>query len=545
MRSKFISDLKQEFSHYPADFPKDLMAGLTVTAVALPLALAFGVSSGANAAAGLITAILAGVIIGALGGGFYQISGPTGAMAAILVSLVAKHGMRGIFLATFLAGVVLCLAGLLRLGRMVSFIPAPVITGFTSGIAVIIALGQVDHFFGVTSQGSTVLEKLASYGRLGFSPDWPTFLIGLFVVLFMVFYPKKWSAYLPSSLAGIVIATAACALLSLDVPTVGTIPASLIATERLHLADLNLASFASLAAPAVSIAMLGMIESLLCGVSAARMTGVPLNSNQELLAQGIGNLLIPFAGGIPATAAIARTSVAIKSGAKTRAAGIIHALGLLLSMLVLSPIMSRIPLTALSGVLMVTAWRMNEKSAIQFYFSRRFKGAIFKYLVTLAATVLFDLTVAILIGVGVGMILMLNQLSDLEISFSRVIPGRIPNSDESFAELHQNTMVCYLSGPLLFANTGQLLGIAERLDNCSTLLLSMRGVSSVDISGGQALIELLERLNQQGVGVYLCALPDRATEMLLRAGIHDQIGADHFFWSVDQALCYLARYQPQ
>lgn len=545
MRSKFIFDLKQEFSHYPADFPKDLMAGLTVTAVALPLALAFGVSSGANAAAGLITAILAGVIIGALGGGFYQISGPTGAMAAILVSLVAKHGMRGIFLATFLAGVVLCLAGLLRLGRMVSFIPAPVITGFTSGIAVIIALGQVDHFFGVTSQGSTVLEKLFSYGRLGFSPDWPTFFIGLFVVFFMVFYPKKWSAYLPSSLAGIVIATAVCALLSLDIPTVGTIPASLIATERLHLADLNLASFASLAAPAVSIAMLGMIESLLCGVSAARMTGVPLNSNQELLAQGIGNLLIPFAGGIPATAAIARTSVAIKSGAKTRAAGMIHALGLLLSMLVLSPIMSRIPLTALSGVLMVTAWRMNEKSAIQFYFSRRFKGAIFKYLVTMAATVIFDLTVAILIGVGVGMILMLNQLSDLEISFSRVIPGRIPNSDEAFAELHQNTMVCYLSGPLLFANTGQLLGIAERLDNCSTLLLSMRGVSSVDISGGQALIELLERLNQQGVGVYLCALPDRATEMLLRAGIHDQIGADHFFWSVDQALCYMARYQPQ
>lgn len=545
MRGKFIADLKQEFANYPADFPKDLMAGLTVTAVALPLALAFGVSSGADAAAGLITAILAGIIIGALGGGFYQISGPTGAMAAILISLVAKHGMRGVFIATFLAGIVLCLSGLFRLGRLVAFIPAPVITGFTSGIAVIIALGQVDHFFGVTSQGTSALEKLLSYTKLGFSPDWPTFAVGLFVVLFMVFYPKKWSTYLPSSLAGIVLATAVCALMAIDVPTVGAIPASLIATDRLHFSDLNFSTIGSFAAPAVSIAMLGMIESLLCGVSAARMTGVPLNSNRELLAQGIGNLLIPFAGGIPATAAIARTSVAIKSGAKTRAAGIIHALGLLLSMLVLAPIMSRIPLSALSGVLLVTAWRMNEKTAIRFYFSRRFKGAMVKYLVTMIATVVFDLTVAILIGVGLGMVLMINRLSDLEVSYSRVMPGRIPNSDEAFAECHQNTMVCYLSGPLLFANSSQLLEITQHLEHCSTLLLSMRGVSSVDISGGQALIELLERLNQQDVAVYLCALPDRATEMLLRAGIHDQIGSDHFFWSVDQALCYIARFQPE
>ena len=377
MLSKFISSLKQEFGGYnAAALTKDLMAGLTVAAVALPLALAFGVSSGADAASGLITAIIAGLIMSLLSGGYYQISGPTGAMAAILMSLVAAYGMDGVFIATLIAGIILLLAGILHLGKLTSFIPAPVITGFTSGIAVIIALGQVDNFFGTHSEGTSAIGKLFSYARLGFSPNLTAVGLGLFVVLFMVFFPKKWNAVVPASLVSIILTTAFSIFMQLDVAVVGEIPKTLIPENRLLLGALNLKTFGALVTPAFSIAILGMIESLLCGASAGRMTGVRLDANQELIAQGVGNILLPFFGGIPATAAIARTSVAIKSGAKTRLTGVFHAVGLLISMFLLAPVMSKIPLAALAGVLMVTAWRMNEWESIRYIFSHKFKGAM-------------------------------------------------------------------------------------------------------------------------------------------------------------------------
>ena len=371
----FAEDLKQEFRGYnSAALMKDLMAGLTVTAVALPLALAFGVSSGADAASGLITAIIAGLVMSLLAGGYYQISGPTGAMAAILTSLVAGYGLDGVFIATLLAGILLLLAGILRLGKLTSFIPAPVITGFTSGIAIVIALGQIDNFFGTHSEGATAIAKLASYGTLSFHPNLTSVGIGLFVVLFMVFFPKKWNAVVPASLVSIILTTAFSIFMGLDVPVVGTIPQTLFPEKRLVFSALDLSTITNLIMPAFSIAILGMIESLLCGASAGQMTGVRLKSNQELIAQGVGNILLPFFGGIPATAAIARTSVAIRSGAKTRLTGMFHAVGLLISMFLLAPVMSQIPMAALAGVLMVTAWRMNEWNSILYMFSHKFKG---------------------------------------------------------------------------------------------------------------------------------------------------------------------------
>lgn len=282
--------------------------------MALPLALAFGVSSGATAAAGLVTAIIAGLVIGAFSGGFYQISGPTGAMAAILMSVIAGYGLQGVFAATLIAGVLLVLCGIFHIGRLTSFIPAPVITGFTSGIAVIIAMGQIDNFFGVASEGSSAVQKLFSYGRLGFPVNLQAVLLGMFVVLFMVFFPKKWNAVVPASFLSIIIATVISVVMKLDVETVGAIPKTLFLEDRLDIAALNLQDIKGLFGPAVSIAMLGMIESLLCGASAGKMANVRLNSDQELVAQGIGNIILPFFGGIPATAAIARTSVALKPG---------------------------------------------------------------------------------------------------------------------------------------------------------------------------------------------------------------------------------------
>lgn len=228
MLSNYIQCLKREFHGYnAAKLMKDVLAGLTVTAVALPLALAFGVSSGADAASGLITAIVAGLVMSMLAGDFYQISGPTGAMAAILMSVVARYQLQGVFIATFIAGILLLLAGIFHLGRLTACIPAPVITGFTSGISIIIALGQVDNFFGVVSKGDTAIEKLLSYRTLGFSPNLTAFGIGLFVILFMCFFPKKWNAVVPASLVSIIAATVLSTALGLDVAVVGTIPQTL------------------------------------------------------------------------------------------------------------------------------------------------------------------------------------------------------------------------------------------------------------------------------------------------------------------------------
>lgn len=512
------------------------MAGLTVAAVALPLALAFGVSSGATAASGLLTAIISGFFISLLGGAFYQISGPTGAMAAILMSIIAQYGMAGVFTATIMAGILLVLAGIFRLGRVTAYIPMPVIAGFTSGIAVIIALGQLDNLFGVKSVGSSAIEKFTSYFTNGFSPNWISVAIGALVILFMIFYPKKWNAVVPASLVSIILATAAVMIFSLDVASVGAIPSSLLLEERFTFADFNISDVQGLISPAISIAALGMVESLLCGASAGRMTGVRLDNDRELIAQGIGNILAPLFGGIPATAAIARTSVAIKSGAQTRLTGIFHAIVLLISMLALGPVMARIPLSALAGVLLVTAWRMNEWSTIKYIFKRKFKGAILKFLATMVATIIFDLTVAIVIGVVIALVLLVQRLSKLEINYDEVNPERLKNNSVHLDEIYNNAEVAYITGAVIFANTQMISDMAEHFQDKSAVLFSMRGTSYMDISGAQAFLELVEALKEKEISVSICGVSDTVREMMDKSGISECAGEDSFYWSVERAL---------
>ncbi len=476
---KFLVLLQNEFRGYNGTkLQKDVMAGITVAAVALPLALAFGVSSGADAQAGLITAVIAGLVIGSLSGGFYQISGPTGAMAAILMSIVASQGMQGVFLATFLAGLFLLIAGIFRLGALTSFIPAPVITGFTSGIAIIIALGQVDNLFGVHSKGSNVIEKMASYQELGFSPATATWLMGLLVILGLVFYPKSWNQKIPGSLVLIILCTAVMVLFDLPIATVGRIPQTLIGEQRLHL-GFTLKELQAVLMPAISIALLGMVESLLCGASAGRMANQPLDSNQELVAQGIGNLILPFFGGIPATAAIARTSVALKSGAQTRLAGIVHALVLFLSMILLGPIMSQIPMPALAGVLIVTAWRMNEWHTIRELFAKRNWAAISLFLLTMICTVVFDLSIAIVIGVIGGCIFFIWKSAAITISVDRIDWARmnLPQTEKL-----KNWSVVYISGPLFFMSAEKLKSTLAGLQEHDGIIFSMRGVPNIDLT---------------------------------------------------------------
>lgn len=535
MIKKYLFDLRNEFKGYNVNtLVKDLLAGLTVAAVALPLALAFGVSSGADAAAGLITAIIAGLLIGTLSGASYQISGPTGAMSAILISLSTVYGLQGVFIASFLSGVMLVIASLFKFGKIVSFIPTSVITGFTSGIAIIIATGQIDNFFGTTSIGENTIEKLMSYFELGFPIEYTSVLFGVLVIAIMILWPKKWGSVFPSSLAGIIIALIVNLVFNFEVAEVGAIPSTLLPDVRLNLASIDLSSVNRLIFPAVSIAALGMIESLLCGASAGKMKNEKLDADRELMAQGIGNMVIPFFGGVPATAAIARTSVAIKAGGQTRLVSVFHAIVLLISMFLLGPLMSKIPMAALAGVLIMTAWRMNEWHEIKGLFKHKVKSSIAQFLITMLATVVFDLTVAIVIGVFLSMILFVAKNADLSVETSKIEFDRI---DEKLVHHHEDTKVIYLSGPVFFGTQEQISNeVMSQLNHTKAIIFSMRGVPSIDDSGIHEFEEIINLCRSMNIRVIFCGIQKRVIEQMYRNDFINQIGEDNMCWDVVQAL---------
>lgn len=536
MFSKFVADLKTEFKGYNSkSFSKDLMAGLTVTAVALPLALAFGVSCGADAAAGLITAIVAGIVIGALSGGSFQISGPTGAMTAILIAVVAKFGIQGVFIASFFAGVILIIAAVLKLGKLVSFIPSAVITGFTSGIAIIIALGQIDNFFGVTSKGENAIQKIGSYFQNGFAINWYAVAIAVFVVLIMAFYPKKWNAKFPSSLAAIIITVIINMIFQLPLNVVGVIPKTLFPENRLDILNIPFGQITEFLVPAISIAALCMIESLLCGASAGRMKNEKLDADRELLSQGIGNIILPFFGGVPATAAIARTSVAIKSGGKTRITSIIHSLGLLISMFLLGGVMSQIPLSALAGVLMVTAFRMNEWDSIRYIFKGKFRASIAQFLITMVATVVFDLTIAIVIGVGVSILVFVVKIANVEIDIADIDCDKLDIDTQNMHKA-QHIKVMYITGPIFFGSVEKIQNEINQLEGFHTIIFSMRGVPMIDAGAAHTILETVEALHLERKSVLFCGLQNKPKKVLQRAGVVDLVGEHNLYWDAQTAI---------
>ncbi|HEY8599391.1 MAG TPA: SulP family inorganic anion transporter [Thermomicrobiales bacterium] len=531
---------RQEFGGYSRErFGRDLVAGLTVAAVALPLALAFGVASGATAAAGLVTAIIAGFVIGALSGAPYQISGPTGAMSAVLIVIAQEYGLRGLWLAGLLAGLIVLALGLFRLGRIINFIPAPVITGFTSGIALVIAIGQIDNFLGVQTPGNaSSARKLLGY----FSGTLPPINIhavicALGVMATMIILPRfRWGARLPAALLGIVVVTALAALLGWPVTLIGTIPATLILPDRYIPARADLDLLSPLLGPAVAIAALGAIESLLAGVVAGRMTGQKLAVNQELVAQGVGNILLPFFGGVPATAAIARMSVGVKAGGVTRLVSVIHALTLLAGALLLGSTIGRIPLAALAGVLLVTAFRMNEWHVIRFYVARRLSAPLLVLLVTMLATMALDLTQAIVVGVGVSLLLFLNQVSRLEIVSAPVDWARLRAGGLSLNGEVDGIEVVYISGSLYFGATGQLTTELERLHHPRAIILSMRGVPLIDASSLHAIEHFWREQAVHGGALFICGLQPPVRKMFDRAGLTAAIGPERFHWSATEAI---------
>lgn len=536
---------QEEFRGYNlSKFQRDLLAGITVAAVALPLALAFGVASGATAAAGLVTAILAGVLIGGFGGAGYQISGPTGAMSAVLIVLASRYGVEGVWAAGVMAGIMILLLGIFNLGQIVNFIPSAVIAGFTSGIAVIIFIGQIDNLLGIhTEAAENALVRLIAYLRFDFAPNAAALGLSLLVIGIMVLWPKRLNARFPGSLLGLIAATAAALLFSLDVPVIGSIPQTILLDERLLPASIPWEHLSELVMPALSIAALGAIESLLCGTVAGRMTGTKMASSQELIAQGMGNIIIPFFGGVPATAAIARTSVAIKSGGATRVVSLVHSAALLLAALALAPVISRVPLAALGGVLAVTAWRMNEWDEIRDIFHRRFKSAMFAFVSTLVATVALDLTQAIILGVGLSALIFVFQSSRAQIMFAPVSAEKMRADGYEMQYDASRIMVVYIVGPLFFGTVNTFNTVLEKLNGNEDIILSLRTVPLLDTTGIRAIEDLIERLEREGRRVYLSGLTEPVRAYLERAGVIRHLGEERIFWSAYEAIMAADHYR--
>lgn len=527
---------RQEFSGYSRrDGQRDLIAGLTVAAVALPLALAFGVASGSTPAAGLVTAVVGGFLIGLLSGAPYQISGPTGAMSAVLIVIAQEHGLRGLWIAGVMSAIMILAIGLLKLGRIVNLIPAPVITGFTSGIALVIAIGQIDNFLGIsTPSHERSAEKLIAYVTDPVpTPDWQAILCGLIVIAAMIGIPRVVKAPgVPTALIGIAIATAVSWLAGFDAKAIGEVPAGIILSDRYTPSSDDLELMKQLLVPAISIALLGSIESLLCGVVAGRMTGKKLAVNQELIAQGIGNLVLPFVGGVPATAAIARTSVGVKAGGTSRLVALIHSVALLLGSLFLANLISHIPMAALAGVLFVTAWRMNEWHEIRYFVDRRLKGAIATFAITMIATVALDLTQAIVVGLVLSLAIFLAQIARLDVNIAPVDWAKLGITPLP----PQDAQVIYVSGPLFFGSVNQLVEKIESIPFAETLILSMRGVPMSDVSSVQAIEHLWHEHVKAGGTVYVTGLQPSVRRLFDRVGLVHEMGEAQFLWSADQAI---------
>lgn len=532
--SHYAKIFRNEFKGYNSKyFINDLTAGITVGAVALPLALAFGAASvdqdhlAVGIAGGLITAIIAGIISGLLGGGSFQISGPTGAMAVILGTIVSgEYGLQGMFMATFISGIILLVAGLLRFGRFVQFIPKPVVTGFTSGIALVIAIGQLGNAFGVNAAGEGTVGKVMTFISSIKDTSFPTLGVAALVVVIMALYPKKLSKYVPSSLVAIIIATAAVKITGLDVKTIGSIPSSIINSEVLNIASVDIPMLSSIAKYAITIALLGMIESLLCGTAAASMKKEKFDSNVELIAQGIANMAVPFAGGVPSTAAIARTSVAIKSGCRTRLTSVFQSVFLILCMFVLAPLIGMVPYSALAGVLFVTAFKMNDIKTIKSYITHGLKDALVLCFVTMAATVVLDLTYAIVIGVALSMIITISKLADINVNIE----------EETLIE-DKDAAIVYSVGAYFFANGKQLKKAIEKCEkHYDTYILSFRGVVFVDISAETEFLEAIEYIRSIGSDFCFVGLNSDINSALEKIGFQETVGREHFYPNLEDLV---------
>ncbi len=532
--------------HYTfAKFKKDLIAGITVGVVALPLAMAFGIASGVTPISGLYTAIIAGFVISLLGGSFFQIGGPTGAFVIVIYAVVAQLGLNGLMISTILAGLILLIAAFFRLGNLIKYIPYPLIIGFTTGIAFVIFFSQIKDFFGLQIDKLPVDFFAKCIALFSAFPTWhpPTFAVALGTLVLIILI-RKFFPVLPWGISSIVVATAIAWGFHLPVETIqdrfGEIPSTL---PSFTLPDFmtGFAAWDKIVPAAFTIAFLAGIESLLSAVVADGMTGRRHKSNCELMAQGIANIGSALFGGIPATGAIARTATNIKSGAQSPVAGMIHALTLLLIVLVCAPIVSQIPIAALSAVLVMVAWNMSELGHFRHLFKAPL-GDVAVLLTTFLLTIVVDLIVAIEIGMILAAFLFMKRISDLSgvVSLKSLNEenGEKPDPDAIETKRVPSGVEVYeIDGLFFFSLADTLKGVLSNMEAPpKVFILRLRKVPMIDASGMHALGEFYHKCAKEKTTLILSGVNPPVLKSLKKFGLVELIGQPQIFPHIDPAL---------
>ena len=549
----FKPKLVSALSHYSMEkFKADLIAGIVVGIVALPLAIAFGIASGVSPTVGLITAIIGGFIVSAAGGCSVQIGGPTGAFIVIVYNIIANFGLEGLAVATFMAGLILVALGVFRLGTVIKFIPYPIVVGFTAGIALTIFSTQINDFLGLGLKNvpSEFLPKWGMYlSNLG-NINWTTLAVGLAALAVIILTPKV-SRRLPGALIAIILVTAVVTLVpGIEVETIGdrfgSLPTDI---PQPHGFELTMANINRLLPSAFTIAILGAIESLLSATVADGVTGSRTNSNTELIGQGMANIIVPFFGGIPVTGAIARTMTNITNGGRTPVAGIIHAVVLFLIFLFMMPLINLVPMSCLAAVLIVVAYNMSGWRTIRGILHNP-KSDISVLAVTFLLTVIFDLTIAIEMGLMLAIILFLRRV--MENTEIKVYSEQLDIAEGSETTVHEvlnvnpGVEVYEIDGPFFY-------GVATKFDEMmrSTLgrkpkvrIIRMRKVPFIDSTAIHNLEILIKSSQEEGIHVVLSGVKDNVRKALVNAGIDRLIGQDHICDHITKAVVMANRIAP-
>ncbi|MDF9546812.1 SulP family inorganic anion transporter [Bacillus cereus] len=526
-------------------FQKDLLSGLIVGVVAIPLAMSFAIASGVKPEYGIYTTCIAGILISLFGGSRYQIGGPTGAFVPILLGIVITYGYEDLLLAGLLAGIILCLMGIFKLGSLIKFIPRPVTIGFTSGIAVIIFTGQIASFLGLTGikKHEAFIANLKEISTHIGTTNFYSVVTAL-ICFFIILITPKILPKLPGSLVGIVISTViATIFFSGHVPTIGTAYGTIPnALPQFNIPEITVERIQHLIGPAFVIAMLGGIESLLSAVVADGMTNSKHNSNKELFGQGIANIVTPLFGGIPATGAIARTATNIKSGAVSPMSGVIHGVFVLFTLLLLAPYTSHIPLASMAPILMVVAWNMSEQQHFVHILKMK-TGDSLVLLVTFSLTVFTSLTTAVEIGLILAIILFTKRMSNMLV-MSKVLPDHTTKNEKLLPHVVNNAHDCpqisiyTIEGPLFFgaAQTFEQNILATIHYRPKILILRMGKVPFIDTTGESYFRNIVQHFKNQGGVLLISGAQSELKTTLIKNGLYAEIGKENFFDHTGEAI---------
>ncbi|MFK4901001.1 SulP family inorganic anion transporter [Lactococcus petauri] len=537
IKPKLFSVLK-DYSR--EQFAKDLIAGIIVAIIALPLSIALAIASGVKPEQGLYTAVVAGFFISFLGGSRVQIGGPTAAFVVIIYGIIAQYGMSGLTIATFLAGIMMILMGVLRFGNLIKFIPKTITVGFTLGIAIGIFSGQLKDLFGLDMGAvpAEFVEKWVSYVQHFHTIQWPTLMIGMLALLIQIFWPHV-SQKIPGSLVAIIVTTAIVSFGHLSVATIGDLYTIKAGLPTLTMPNLSFSLIRQMISPAFTIAILASIESLLSCVVSDGMIGSRHRSNAEVVGQGVGNMMSALFGGIPATGAIARTAANVKNGGRTPIAGIVHALTLLLILLFLMPYASLIPMSCLASILVIVAYNMSGWRTFIYMLRKAPKSDIAVLLITLFLTVFFDLVVAIEFGMILAAFLFLKRMSDVATVRQWVDKDTLDNEEISedidLKRVPKHTVVYEIFGSLFFGATTEFLNFTHE-EGKSVLILRMRNVPAMDISGLEALEETFEICKKRKMTLILSHVNEQPHHVMEKAGFIEKIGRDNICKNIDASL---------